>query len=371
MKLRKIFAFILSVIITLSLFPLAVQASGRDFTTVDALTALQASMGFVSLTDEQSARYDMNGDGSITIVDALMILRVSMGLPAEDSPGITPLMWLVTSPGGQTMYLFGSIHVADASIYPLPRTIMNAFRASDYLAVEFDSLAYDDNPMSEDEYIELFVYPAGRSINDDLDRELIRLARRAIRDSGVDIGIPIQMLDRFKPIVWWDILNYAALEKSGLSYEYGLDDFFLREAYRRGMGILEIESAESQASMLSGFSNELVSVLIASALDIDEEAAGIIELYDIWKRGDEAAITALTRPSLDELDDYPEYRELMEEYIDGMATQRDILMAEAARQYMANGMKVFYVVGLAHLVGEGSVVDLLRQAGYTVELVVI
>ena len=69
-------------------------------------------------------------------------------LPPNDiseNGGITPLMWRVTSPAGQSIYLFGSIHVAEESIYPLPGFIMDAFDSSEYLAVEIDFYAIGSN----------------------------------------------------------------------------------------------------------------------------------------------------------------------------------------------------------------------------------
>lgn len=45
----------------------------------DALLALRAAMGVITLTDEQIARGDMNGDGVIDSTDAILILRTAMG----------------------------------------------------------------------------------------------------------------------------------------------------------------------------------------------------------------------------------------------------------------------------------------------------
>ncbi|MCL2636817.1 MAG: CAP domain-containing protein [Oscillospiraceae bacterium] len=52
----------------------------RAFTTNDALTVLRAAAGTVTLTPEQTARYDLNGDGVISSADALMILKMVAGV---------------------------------------------------------------------------------------------------------------------------------------------------------------------------------------------------------------------------------------------------------------------------------------------------
>ncbi len=46
----------------------------------DAILALRASMQLIELDAAQLARADMNGDGAVGVADAIMILRVSMGL---------------------------------------------------------------------------------------------------------------------------------------------------------------------------------------------------------------------------------------------------------------------------------------------------
>ena len=49
-------------------------------TIADAILALRCSMGLLSLTPEQLSAGDMNGDGTITIADAVTLLRAAMGL---------------------------------------------------------------------------------------------------------------------------------------------------------------------------------------------------------------------------------------------------------------------------------------------------
>ena len=44
-------------------------------------------------------------------------------------------------------------------------------------------------------------------------------------------------------------------------------------------------------------------------------------------------------------------------------------LIKAAKEYLEGDDTVFFAVGLAHLLGETGLVDALREAGYTVELV--
>ena len=59
----------------------------------------------------------------------------------------------------------------------------------------------------------------------------------------------------------------------------------------------------------------------------------------------------------------------MAEYNQAISTDRDADMIAKAIEYLESGETVFYAVGLAHLLAETGLVDGLRAAGYTVELV--
>ena len=69
--------------------------------------------------------------------------------------------------------------------------------------------------------------------------------------------------------------------------------------------------------------------------------------------------------------EYEAYKPLIEEYEKTIGYDRNIGMLEVAKKYLESGDKVFYAVGLAHLLDAGNgLVDALREADYTVELVV-
>ena len=59
----------------------------------------------------------------------------------------------------------------------------------------------------------------------------------------------------------------------------------------------------------------------------------------------------------------------MEEYHNAMIVKRNEAMLEEAIEYLKTGHTFFFAVGLAHLIQDNGLVDGLRSAGYTVELV--
>ena len=51
-----------------------------DVDTADALLALRYVMGFVELNEEQLAQAEVTGEGNVSMVDCLLILRKAMEL---------------------------------------------------------------------------------------------------------------------------------------------------------------------------------------------------------------------------------------------------------------------------------------------------
>jgi hypothetical protein len=272
-----------------------------------------------------------------------------------------PLMWRVVSPSGQEMYMFGSIHVGNEGLYPLPAYVMEAFAWADYLAVEVDVLAFMADIDRVIAFEDMLLYTDGRTAVDDLGDALYA----QISAIFAQVGVPWGWFDEYVPHIWSEMLLEISLMQAGLDTEYGIDIFFIEEAYIRQMPVIEIETAEGQFEMMLGFSLPLQIFLLQDAADnFDQGAAYITELFETWKRGDYAMLNHMLKQ---DYGDMPAH--LLNEYMTAMLTERDINMAAAARRYMADGLKVFYVVGAAHLIGDGSVIDILRSEGYSVEIV--
>jgi Uncharacterized protein conserved in bacteria len=273
-----------------------------------------------------------------------------------------PLIWAVTAPQGEeaVMYLFGSIHAANPDLYPLHSGIMDAFASCDSLAVEADIDAMMSDPDMLNQLMPYLVYGDGRVITDEIDPELVKRALKIFEQEEPSLTGETLML--FRPYMWTAMLQEIYLAKSELQVEAGVDLYFLELAKQRGMPVLEVESIEFQMEMLTGFSPEVQSYLLESALQIDEAVVELDALYSAWYTGDEAALL------FEEVEDaeHAEHAAAMAEYEQALVHDRNTNMANVAESYIAAGNKVFYVVGVLHMVGETGLVQQLTDRGYTV-----
>ena len=153
--------------------------------------------------------------------------------------------------------------------------------------------------------------------------------------------------------------------------ELGVDRHLLERAKAAKKEILEIESAELQYHWMAGFSLELQTLLLKSAVQMyqnpEASKADLQNMMDLWASGDEAAFAAYLATS--DANMTPAEQALYEEYNEVMIDLRNQDMADYAEAALLSGEEVFICVGAAHVVGEGAMADLLAQRGYSVELV--
>ena len=282
----------------------------------------------------------------------------------------TPLFYHVTGADGQEMWLLGTIHIGDERTGFLPQTIYDAFDASDALAVEVNIDAFEEQVSSDPALLTqlayAYYYSDGTRISDHLDTELYQAAHTLILASGNNSASAPYM----KISIWGNLIdNFYLQQDYTLTAEKGVDQRLLTMAAQQGKSILEIETGLSQIQMLAGYSEAFQTALLsdtvsASLIDYNND---LRTLYELWCAGDEAALTeALTEDSSGLTE---EELKLYEEYTKAMYTDRNAKMLSAAKTYLESGDTVFYAVGLAHLLGEDGLVNTLRAAGYTVEIV--
>lgn len=302
---------------------------------------------------------------------------------AEPAEKAAPLFYKVSGENGQTMWLFGTVHVGDGRTAYLPESIYEALEGSDALAVEVNVNELEElmeaDPNLALELAGYLYYTDGSSIDSHIDAGLYSEAVTLLKA----IGSYRSNLDLGKPYLWANTIDGAYMSHAGqLSSEKGVDMRLLKIAEEKGIEIREVESSTAQFAMMGGFSDELQELLLAASVGYErsEYSAELMELYELWCSGDEAALTDYIRADtelefseedLAELseEDIARYEALIAEYEKAMGPDRDAGMIQTAIGYLESGETVFYAVGLAHLLAETGLVDGLRAAGYTVELV--
>ncbi|MBR5570398.1 MAG: TraB/GumN family protein [Oscillospiraceae bacterium] len=302
--------------------------------------------------------------------------------PEEKAPEQTaqPLFYHVTGENGQEMWLFGTIHIGDERTAYLPQEIYDAFAASDALALEFDVEAFEEQVETDtklqQQLAKVYYYSDGSTAEQHMDPELYETALKYMKAIGDFSSYTAHM----RVSLWAQSIENSYLQLGHtLHTEQGVEERLTQLAKEQEKPIRSVESGLSQSQMLSKWSEDLQELLLTESMGgtVAEYTTGAMELYELWCGGDEAALRERINEEVDtsemtdeELAEYTAALPLLEEYEKGMETDRNTGMLKVAKQYLESGDVVFFAVGLAHLLDDtNGLVDTLRQAGYTVELV--
>lgn len=290
---------------------------------------------------------------------------------SEQSSEVHPLLWEVSAKKGDgKVYLFGSIHVADESIYPLPDAVMSAFNESSSLAVEFDITEFGNDINQQIEMLNSMLLPNGENARDIMGDELYEKVKSFLINNG---AVFYDAYNSYNMYFWSSLVDEVLLMKSDLKTENGVDNHFLLLAHDSGKEILNIESMEFQMDILNSTPDELQLYMIEQTIDEqDSYNDDLNALYNAYISGNEEELIKYALVDMSELENevLDDYEKIivsqLKDYNDAMVYDRNKNMAKAAIKYMESGKNVFLVVGAAHMIGEGGIVSLLRQAGYTV-----
>lgn len=356
------------------------------YLSIDRYTELPVAFGFTyegthtldgqeyQLTDQWDQTFFL---GSNTAYEAITEEPLPDVEPEEKA---TPVFYHVTGENGQEMWLMGTIHVGDDRTAFLPQEIYDALLSSDALAVEFDSEAFDEALENDEELVsqlqDCYFYSDGSLTKEHLDEEVYDLGVQLLKATGNYFA----NAEYLKPYLWsQSIDNFMLQQGYDLVSEKGVDNRLMDMARENGIEIWDIESGLFQISMLTGYSEDLQEMLLEESLYTDsaEYSASVRDLYEKWCAGDEAVLREELSSEVDmtdwteeEIAEYEEVKHLLDEYNKAMSYDRNEGMLQKAIEYLESGKVIFYAVGLAHLLDDtNGLVDTLREAGYTVELV--
>lgn len=281
----------------------------------------------------------------------------------EEVTPATPLLLEVTKKGiDNKLFLFGSIHAGDETLYPLPDYVINAYNESEKVAVEFDLIEYQKDISEQTKHLSKFVNPDGNSIEEYIDEEVYKKAVDILSDAGLYTSI----YDVYNPMMWMSLIENAVIKDANLGATFGIDNHFLELSKKDKKEIVELESAEFQYDLLSSFDIKTQAYLLKQSVDeYDEEVKSLKELFNLYKKGDKKELESALF-----VEDENASKELVE-YNDKLITKRNQAMTESLEKVLSDDINddVFCTVGLAHIIGDGGILDLLEQKGYTVKIV--
>jgi uncharacterized protein YbaP (TraB family) len=277
---------------------------------------------------------------------ALAALLITASTAAASA---APAMWEV-SDADSKVTLFGSMHILPPDLSWRTPALDAALGTSPEVYFEADI-----GPLGQVGLI-LKALMGGFGATDNWPAKLSEQQRDGIDSAVKPLGLSLAQLAKFPPWLAETVIEEKAMTVHGYKPEAGVDVVLQSELPKERKAYFE--TAAAQLDMLAGTS-ELgqLTRLLAAVSNLPKINDDLDRLVKAWSDGssDEIVHELDADPTLD-----PAFQQTM-------LFNRNDSWIPIISKLLADNHNDLIVVGAGHLVGDGSVIDLLGKAGFTVK----
>lgn len=257
------------------------------------------------------------------------------------------LLWRVSARNAAASHVYGTIHVSDPRLVPLPARVRKAFDAARALMLEYVPDGY-----SKQRFLEAAMFLDGQTLEAKIGSEDFERAYRHL----APIGLPREFVNKMKP--WGVLLNLHNPKGADGS---PLDSQLLELALGRRMPLSQIEGVEEQIFTFDEFPMESQVALLKHSL---AHAAELIALgertLEAYLAGDLARIWRLRGQFAQRHPEIAAHQAVMDKRV---VHDRNVVMAFRMQRELRRG-NAFIALGALHLHGEQGVLARLEADGY-------
>jgi uncharacterized protein YbaP (TraB family) len=277
------------------------------------------------------------------LIRAVVMLGLTM--PAHAAPAL----WEVRD-NDSAIWLFGSFHI-------LPEGTPWRTPLFDSILAEADGIVLetDTGPMAMAEIgaaaFARGIYTDGTLLTDVIDEGLEAQLRR----HAESIGMPLGPILAMRPWMATNAITVAALAAEGFAdqgVEYALQPELAAER------LIFLETGSQQLDVLAGApEDEQIAMLQATLDELDELPGLMAQMLASWSNGTPDELSELFLMEMGGFE---------AAFLERLIYARNRTWIAPMRAMLAGNEENLVIVGAAHLIGDGSVLDLLQDAGYRI-----
>lgn len=271
------------------------------------------------------------------------------------------LLWKIEKEGRVPSFLFGTMHMTDPRVTALTTAAEKAFGEAGTVVIETTDVVDKSRMMAVmAERPDLMMFTDDTTLTTLLSAE----DKAALEKGLADRGIPLQSVIKMKP---WMLAAMVALPACETARQAAgalvLDVKLAEEAKAGGKELKGLETVADQLGAMASLPMDFHLRGLIDALKLGDRMDDIMETMIVLYEREETAmvmplVTAVTADAGGSMEGYAEFEQTM-------ITARNVTMARNAEPILAAG-NAFIAVGALHLPGPQGLIELLRQAGYTV-----
>jgi hypothetical protein len=258
------------------------------------------------------------------------------------------LLWKISGNGlEKSSYVYGTFHLLCPNDLDLSKKVTDALDRSEQLVLELDF----DDPTLMQTLQQNMMMPDGRTAEDYLNEEEYKLLAGFFNDS---LNLPFERIKGIKPFFLSSMTISHFLGCQPASFEQTLT----KAAQNKEMEVKGLETVEEQLSFIDNLSMEMKKKMLMENLkQYDKSKKMFREQVDYYLSENLEGLNSI-------IDDYmsSDYAQLREDLL----VKRNKNWVPEIRK-MIHEQPSMIAVGAGHLPGSDGLLELLREAGYSVE----
>ena len=253
------------------------------------------------------------------------------------------MLWKIEGDSIETSYLFGTFHLLPQADFELKDKVKSAFDGSQQIVMELDM----DSPTMQSELMKNAFMEKGQTLDMFFTQEEYSALDAYLIETA---NISLKTVNRFKPFFVSAMVIPSLIEGSPASYEMS----FVQRAMSTSKKIYGLETPKEQ---MSSFDNIAYDKQAKELLKITTEKKEMVSLFKTMiKNYKKENVTKMYELVVENMAD--------EEQVMSLLTKRNENWIPKIGEF-AEGNSTFFAVGAGHLGGESGLIQLLRDAGYT------
>jgi len=263
-----------------------------------------------------------------------------------------PALW-VAKDYDSTVYLFGTVHLLPDDLSWLKEDVKKAFSDAGTVYFEVDT---DTQGQIQASVLtqSLGMRGDGTRLSDSLDSYQLKLLDAAAHNGNITLAA----LDSMRPWLASEFLTVAAATNANLSPEISADAALKSRAAREQKNVIYLETMEEQIRVSSDQPEFVQLKILTDTLEkfnvLGQDLTQIVQAWSVGRTDFLARETVL------------KLKEASPDFYKALLTDRNKKWAKVLTRYMEDSGTAFVAVGTSHLLGEDSVIELLREQGYKV-----
>lgn len=297
----------------------------------------------------------------------VLLFSVSTALFAQKATVVKhpeAMFWEIngTDKNGQPskIYVIGTIHIADEKLYPLPEVVETALYESDRLVGEISTQGW---ALYQTKLIMKMmgdikkVQASGRNLKEELTEE----------EQEIVASLPgfNELLYLYQPWVINQIASAQIYADSKLSTNNSYDVYFINYANENGIVMDGLDEIDVQLDVLDyGDYDFQLQNLKASLKAVKKPAASLKSIKTLYKNYLTHSEKKMEKYYIGNILKEIKKDPSLKDYYDTLLTNRNKVWAEEFKNYLDEGGTTFIYSGVGHYLGEDSVFEFMRAAGY-------